>query len=109
MSSTDPIVIRRAKANRLAKLGKRIGYSLWGVAIVAYIIGSIDRFTAPITSLITGCLIAGSVFLVPAIIVSYGVRAAAREDREVAQAKTAAAAANNKTRTSKADPDQAAR
>jgi hypothetical protein len=88
MANVDPVLIKRQQAYRLSKLAKRIGYSLWGVAIVAYIIGSTDRFTSTITSIITGCLIAGSVVLIPAIIVAYGVRAAAREDREVAAAKS---------------------
>jgi hypothetical protein len=89
MANPDPIQVKRQQAYRLSKLAKRIGYGLWGVSIVAYIVGSVDRFTSTITSIITGCLIAGSVVLIPAIIVAYGVRAGAREDRELAAAKEA--------------------
>jgi hypothetical protein len=92
MSAVDPIRVRREKAYRLSKLGKRIGYSLWGVAIVVYIIGMMDRFTSTMTSLIIGCLVAGSFVLIPSIIVAYGVRAASREDREVEAAKLKASA-----------------
>jgi hypothetical protein len=92
VSAVDPIRAKREQAHRLSKLGKRIGYSLWGVAIVVYIIGMMDRFTSTMTSLIIGCLVAGSFILIPAIIVAYGVRAAAREDREMAAAKVKASA-----------------
>jgi hypothetical protein len=81
VSAVDPIRAQRNKARRLAKLGKRIGYCLWLVSIIFYVIGSTGTFTTPIVNVIVGGLIAGSVFLIPAIIVSYGVNAAEREDR----------------------------
>jgi hypothetical protein len=78
----DPIAARRARYARLAQIGKRIGYTALGVAIVAFFIGVATSFptwtvTVSIIGLITACI----VLPIP-IVVGYGVRAAARDDRE---------------------------
>ena len=78
----DPILARRARIARLANLGKRIGYLALGVAIVAFFIALFAGFptwavTVSIAGLITACV----VLPIP-IVLGYGVRAAAREDRE---------------------------
>ncbi len=78
---TDPIRVRRARAERLASVGRRLGYLLFGAAIVLFVAGFAGRFTTGLTTAITACLIAGSVLLAPAIIVGYAVKAAEREDR----------------------------
>ncbi|MEA2844112.1 MAG: hypothetical protein QOJ69_1783 [Actinomycetota bacterium] len=66
----------------LAKAGKRLGYSLFAVAIVAFVVGAATRFTPPLVTVVVASLGVGSAFLAPAIIVGYGVRAADREDRQ---------------------------
>ena len=81
-SATDPILARRAQIARWVSLGKRIGYSLWLIAIVLYTIGFIDRYRPGLVTGIVACLIVGSVFLLPASIFGYAVKAAEREDRE---------------------------
>jgi len=78
----DPVLARRARIARWAALGKRIGYLALGVAIVAFFVGVATGFpqwtvTVSIAGLVTACV----VLPVP-IVVGYGVRAAAREDRE---------------------------
>jgi hypothetical protein len=78
----DPIVVRRARIARFATLGKRIGYLALAVAIVAFFVALLAGFptwavTVSVASLITACV----VLPVP-IVLGYGVRAAAREDRE---------------------------
>lgn len=78
----DPVLARRAQIAGWVSLGKRIGYSLWGIAIVLYTIGLIDRYRPGLVTAIVACLIVGSVFLLPSIIFGYAVRAADREDRE---------------------------
>lgn len=82
MSPTDPVLARRATATRLANLGQRLGYSLFGFAIVVFFIGLIGDFTSTISQLIIGSIVVGSLVLAPAIVVSYAVKAAVRDDLE---------------------------
>lgn len=78
----DPVLVRRAQMERVAKLGKRIGYLALTVAIVAFGIGVASDLPAwSVTTVIVGFGIA-TVALVPAIIIGYAVKAGAREDRE---------------------------
>ncbi len=81
-ADADPVRAQRARMARLAKAGKRLGYSLFGIAIVAFVVGAATRFTPPLVTVVVACLGVGSVFLAPAIIVGYGVRAADRADRQ---------------------------
>jgi len=67
---------------RLARTGKRIGYSLWLVAIVTFTLGMVTTFRPVMTTIVIGCLAVGSALLAPSIVVAYGVRAADREDRD---------------------------
>jgi hypothetical protein len=76
---TDPVLIKRARIARLAALGQRIGYSLFGVAMVLFIIGYVTEYSSLLVTLIVICLIAGSAVLAPAIVAGYGVKAAERE------------------------------
>jgi hypothetical protein len=77
---TDPVLIKRAQASRLADLGQRVGYGLFGLAIVLFIIGFAVDFTSTLVSVIVAALVLGSAVLAPAIVVGYGVKAADRED-----------------------------
>jgi hypothetical protein len=78
----DPIEARRARFARIATYGKRVGYAALGVAIVAFFISIAAGFpTWAVTVTIVG-LVAACVVLPIPIVIGYGVRAAAREDRE---------------------------
>lgn len=78
----DPVLARRERIARLARLGKRIGYTALAVAIVAFFAGVATGFpTWTVTLSITGLVIACVVLPIP-IVLGYGVRAAARDDRE---------------------------
>lgn len=77
----DPILARRAQMGRLARLGKRVGYGLWLVAIATFIIGMATTLRPVMTVIVVGSLAVGSALLAPAIVVAYGVRAADREER----------------------------
>ena len=66
---------------RLSGAGKRIGYSLWLAAIVAFVVGMATSFGPVVTAVVIGSLAAGSALLAPSIVIAYGVRAADREDR----------------------------
>ncbi|HEV2758303.1 MAG TPA: hypothetical protein VGV86_01935 [Acidimicrobiales bacterium] len=77
----DPVLARRAQIGRLVALGQRIGYSLWLVAIVVFVVGAITGFRPAMVTVVIGCLAAGSALLAPSIVISYGVRAADRDER----------------------------
>jgi hypothetical protein len=79
----DPVLARRAQVARLASLGQRVGYALFAVAVVAFFVGFFAGFTTTVVTLIVACLAVGSVALAPAIVASYAVKAADREDREM--------------------------
>ena len=77
----DPVRVRRARIARLVAFGQRIGYTLWLVAIVVFFVGAATSFRPVMVTVVIGCLAAGSALLAPSIVISYGVRAADREDR----------------------------
>ena len=78
----DPVRARRRLVGRLARLGKRVGYSCLGVALVVFVVGALaGEFTSLIVTVVVTTLVVGSVVLLPAIVVGYGVSAAEREDR----------------------------
>lgn len=67
---------------RLARRGKRAGYSLWLIAILTFTLGMVTAFRPVMTTIVIGCLAVGSALLAPSIVVAYGVRAADREERD---------------------------
>ena len=82
--SDDPIVQRRARVAHLVKIGQRIGYGFLLLAIVAFAVGAATDFpgyavTASIVGLVGACVI-----LPVPIVLGYGVRAAARDERRAA-------------------------
>ena len=77
----DPVRARRRLMGRLARLGKRGGYSCLGVALVVFMVGAAGEFTPLIVTVVVTALAVGSVLLLPAIVIGYGVSAAEREDR----------------------------
>ena len=78
----DEILERRARVATAVGRAKRIGYTLWLVAIVIFFVLFFTDFDGPFVAVVVTCLIAGSVILLPAIVMGYAVRAADREDRE---------------------------
>ena len=81
-TGADPVRAKRARIARLVGLGKRVGYSLFGVAVVAFVIGFVTDFGSPTGPIIVACLVVGSIVLAPAIVFGYGVKAGERDDRE---------------------------
>jgi hypothetical protein len=78
----DPVVVRRARIARFAALGKRVGYLALAVAIVAFFVGVAMSFPSWTVAVSVAGLITACVVLPLPIVLGYGVRAAAREDRE---------------------------
>jgi len=81
-AADDPILVQRAKALRIANLGQRIGYLLYGIAIIVFLIGLMTDFNGTVSAIVTFGVIAGSVVLAPAILAGYAVKAAVRDDLE---------------------------
>lgn len=79
---TDPVLAKRQRIARWVSLGQSAGYGLFGVAVVAFVIGFVAGFTGWVVNLIVVCLVVGSIVLAPAIVFGYAVRAADRADRE---------------------------
>lgn len=78
----DDVLARRARIKRWVDLGQRVGYGLFGVAIVGFFVGFVIDFTDDLVSLIVASMVIGSVILAPAIVFGYGVKAAERDDAE---------------------------
>lgn len=77
----DPVRAKRRQVARYVKLAKRAGYLLLLGAVVFVVIGLAGDLTTGITTAATVCLVLGSAFLAPAVIVGYAVNAAERDDR----------------------------
>jgi hypothetical protein len=79
--NADPVRARRQQVARLASLARRAGWTLFGVAVVAFVAGLVIGLSGLVVVLVIGSLALGSALLLPAIIVGFGVAAAEREDR----------------------------
>jgi hypothetical protein len=77
----DPVLARRRRVARLAEAGQRLGYGLFGLAIVAFVVGAAGEFSDAVVTVVVTALGVGSVVLAPAIVAGYAVKAAEREDR----------------------------
>lgn len=78
---TDPVLAKRARFVKLVSAGKRIGYSLFLLAVIAFFYGVATKFTESIVTIVTASLVVGSIILAPAIVFGYGIKAAEREER----------------------------
>lgn len=85
MVNDDPVLVRRARFVMLATWGKRVGYGLLAVAIVAFAVGAAVGYTRLVTTTVTACLLATVVTLAPAMVIGYGVQKAEREERGVSR------------------------
>jgi hypothetical protein len=82
VSGNDPVRARRQQVARWSLLANRVGYLFLAVAVAVFVIGFAIGFTPPVVAVVVACLVAGSVLLLPSIILGYAVEAAEREDRE---------------------------
>ena len=79
---SDPVLERRQRLARLARTGRRLGYSLYGLSLAAFVTGFLIGFTTAPATIAAVTLVAGSLLLLPSIIIGYGVSAADRADRD---------------------------
>ncbi|CAB4607111.1 unannotated protein [freshwater metagenome] len=80
--SNDPVRMRRAQIARAASLAQRIGYLLFGIAVVIFFVGFFAGFTGVLVTAIVALMAIGSALLAPAIVAGYAVKAAERDDLE---------------------------
>ena len=78
--SSDDLAARRYRIARLTATGQRLGYLLYLAAAALFFTGFATKFHGPLVTAIIVCLIVGSIVLAPAIVFSYAVRAADREE-----------------------------
>ena len=78
--SADDLAARRRRIARLTTIGQRLGYLLYLAAAALFFTGFATSFRGSMVTAIVTCLLVGSLFLAPAIIFSYAVRAADREE-----------------------------
>ena len=78
----DPLVARRARISRWVGIGQRIGYGAFGLAIAAFVVGTLWGFSQPLVTVVVALLVVGSAVLAPSIVFSHAVLAADRADRE---------------------------
>ena len=79
----DPVLRRRARIARLCELGQRVGYGLFALATVVFVVGFLVGYSDFLVVVVVGSLGIGSLVLAPAIVFGYAVKAAEREDREL--------------------------
>jgi hypothetical protein len=78
----DPVLLRRARIARFVAIGKRTGYAALALAIIGFFAGVVTSFARWTVVVSTVGLVAACVILPLPIVLGYGVRAAAREDRQ---------------------------
>jgi hypothetical protein len=78
----DPVLAKRARIARWVDAGKRVGYGLFGIAIVAFVVGFFAGFDGITGTLVVWSIVIGSLVLAPAIVFGYGVKAAERDERQ---------------------------
>lgn len=81
MSDDDPVLEQRARMARLAALGKRVGYLFLTVAVVGFFAGLATDYATWGTVVVVAMAMC-TVTLAPAMVLGYGVKAAARDDRK---------------------------
>lgn len=84
MTEKDPILESRKRVAGWVSWGLRVGYGLFGLALVLFFAAFGFGFENWLTSAITFCLLVGSVILAPSIVFNYAVKAANRADRDSA-------------------------
>jgi uncharacterized membrane protein len=80
-TADDPVRAQRARIAHWVSLGLRVGYLLFGAAMVLFFSSLAFGIRDWLVTTIIVCLFVGSAVLAPAIVFNYGVKAAERADR----------------------------
>ncbi len=76
----DPVRARRAQVAKWNGVATRVGYALFGIAMIIFFVALATDFSSGKVTIITTSPIVGSVLLAPAIVVGYAVKAAEKDD-----------------------------
>ena len=74
------LAARRRRIAQATVAGQRLGYLLYLAATALFFTGFATSFRSGLVTGIVACLVVGSLVLAPAIVFSYAVRAADREE-----------------------------
>lgn len=83
----DHVAAKRDRIDRWNKLASRTGYGLYALSIATFFVGFSGRLTGVMHFVSGAALVVGSVILAPSIVITYGIRAARREDAAEQSAK----------------------
>lgn len=78
----DAVRARRQVVAKWTKLANRVGYLLFLLAIVTFMLGFFFGFSGTVATIVTVSMVIGSILLAPALVLGYAVKAAERDDRE---------------------------
>lgn len=78
----DPVLVQRARAQRIANVAKRVGYVLFLASMVLFFVALATNLPSGLTTAAAATLIGGCIVLAPAILLGYAVRGAERDDEE---------------------------
>ncbi len=81
-SDSNSLAIRRKQASLIANTGRKIGYSIFFLALIIFAIGFTVEFNNLVAKTLTVLLVVGSIVLAPSILLHYAVRGAEREEKE---------------------------
>ena len=81
-NDSDSLAMRRKQASLIADTGRKIGYSIFLLALIIFAIGFTVEFNNLVAKTLTVLLIVGSIVLAPSILLHYAVRGAEREEKE---------------------------
>jgi len=81
-NDSDSLAMRRKQASLIANTGRKIGYSIFFLALTIFTIGFTVEFNNLVAKTLTVLLIVGSIVLAPSILLHYAVRGAEREEKE---------------------------
>jgi hypothetical protein len=77
----DSVTARRARIAHFVRLAKRLGYGLLVLAIVAFVAAAATDFPTWLVTTTVASLVGATVVLPVPIVLGYGVKAAARDER----------------------------
>jgi len=81
-NDSNSLAMRRKQASLIANTGRKIGYSIFFLALTIFTIGFTVEFNNLVAKTLTVLLIVGSIVLAPSILLHYAVRGAEREEKE---------------------------
>ncbi|NBO56314.1 MAG: hypothetical protein EBU84_17360 [Actinobacteria bacterium] len=76
----DSVRERRQQIAKYALIANRVGYLLYAIAMAVFVMAFAFGFTQPMVTVITACMVVGSILLAPSIVLTHAVRATENEE-----------------------------